>query len=118
MNKIDLYSLGVTLYNLDFGDYPYDINYKETKKYENIKRQRIKDKKYCFSSLFLDFLNKLLDKDINKRLNIINVLNHSWIKCEDLLLEEKERLYNANIFLIELITNHIKSFNDYIEIIN
>ena len=114
-NKIDLYSLGVTIYKLAFDDYPYGINYEESKKYENIKKEGIKGK-HCFSSLFLDFLNKLLEKNINKRLNIIEALNHPWIKGADLLFEEKERLYNTNIFLKELIGNHIKVFNEYIKI--
>lgn len=117
LNKIDLYSLGVTLYKLAFDDYPYDINYEEIQKYKNIKKG-ITNKEYCYSSHFLDFLNKLLEKDINKRMNLNEAMNHYWVKGADLLLEEKERLYNTNIFLIELITNHIKSFNEHIEIIN
>lgn len=114
INKIDLYSLGVTLYKLAFDDYPYDINYEETKKYKIIK-EGIKNKQYHYSSYFLDFLNKLLEKDINKRININEALNHYWVKSADILLEEKEKLYNTNTFLFELITNHIKSFNDHIE---
>ena len=114
LNKIDLYSLGVTLYKLAFDDYPYDINYEESKKYENIKKE-IKAKQNNYSSYFLDFLNKLLEKDINKRININEALEHYWVKGADILLEEKEKLYNTNSFLIELITNHIKSFNEHIE---
>ena len=117
LNKIDLYSLGITLYKLAFDDYPYNTNYEESKEYKNIK-EGIKDKKYGYSGYFLDFLNKLLEKDINKRININEALNHYWVKGADILFEEKEKLYNINIFLIELITNHIKSFNEYIENIN
>ena len=115
LNKIDLYSLGVTLYKLAFDDYPYDLNYEESKQYENIKKEGLKDKQYHYSSHFLDFLNKLLEKDINKRININEALNHYWVKGADILLEEKENLYNTNNFLIELITNHIKRFNEHIE---
>ena len=114
LNKIDLYSLGVTLYKLAFDDYPYDINYEESKNYANIKKEGLKDKQYHYSSHFLDFLNKLLEKDINKRININEALNHPWIKGAKILLEEKETINNANIFLTSLITDNFIEFNSYI----
>ena len=67
-----------------------------------------------YSKYFLDFLSKLLKKNINERMNIQEALNHYWIKGNKLLLEEKEKCGNASIFLTYLITDHIKNFNDYI----
>ena len=63
-------------------------------------------------------MSKLLEKDINKRININQALNHYWIKGGEILFDEKEKLYNSNLFLTELMTNNIKKFNDYIKNIN
>ena len=67
LNKIDLYALGVILYNMAFGEYPYGLkrgdedNYKEIlRKIENEELEM--DKEMEYSSFFLDFLNKLLKK--------------------------------------------------------
>ena len=67
-----------------------------------------------YSSYFIDFLSKLLEKDINKRINIYEALNHYWIKGANLLLDEKEKSYYNNNFLCYLLVNHIKMFEDYI----
>ena len=47
-------------------------------------------------------------------MNIHEALNHYWIKGNSLLLDEKEKCGNAGIFLTYLLTDHIKSFNDYV----
>ena len=119
LNKIDLYALGVILYNLAFGKYPYGLkngdenNYKEIlRKIENEELEM--DKKMEYSPLFLDFLNKLLKKDINERMNINNALNHYWVKGSKLLLDEKEKCEITSNFLRYLLENHIKKFNDYV----
>ena len=36
LNKIDLYSFGVTLYNLAFGSYPFGLNREDSKDYDRI----------------------------------------------------------------------------------
>ena len=119
LNKVDLYSFGVVLYNLAFGCYPYELTYKEQddldlilEKMENKKLDFRNDMNY--SSYFIDFLSKLLEKDINKRINIYEALNHYWIKGANLLLDEKEKSYYNNNFLCYLLTNHIKMFDEYI----
>ena len=117
MNKIDLYSLGILLFTLGFGNYPFDLSYEETKDYkkEMEKCERELRNKNQYSWHFFDFLKKILEKDINKRININEALNHYWIKGADILIDEKEKLSNNTIFLFYLITNHCKSFNDYVE---
>lgn len=116
MNKIDLYSLGILLFTLGFGNYPFDLSYEETKDYkkEMEKCERELRNKNQYSSHFFDFLKKILEKDINKRININEALNHYWIKGAKLLYDEKEKCYNLSSFFSYLITDNIKSFNDYI----
>ena len=55
-----------------------------------------------------------MEKDIEKRMNMSEVLNHYWIKGGRLLLDEQEKVYNAGVFLSYLLTNHISSFDAYI----
>lgn len=121
LNKIDLYSLGVTLYFLAFGKFPYDIIKEDTKyiniiynKIQNNKLEFYKEEKY-YSLVFIDFLQKILEKDINKRINIYEAFNHPWIKGGNILLEEKEKISNISNFLIYLMTNHFFNFIDYLK---
>ena len=117
--KIDLYSFGVTLYELAFGKYPYKLNEVENKKYDdilnNIKHEKLefpKDKK--ISTLFKDFLSHLLDKNYQTRYDIQQCLNHPWIKGAKIINDEKENIYYLESFLINAITDNIPKFNDYI----
>ena len=117
--KIDLYSFGVTLYELAFGKYPYKLNEVENKKYDdilnNIKHEKLefpKDKK--ISTLFKDFLSHLLDKNYQTRYDIQQCLNHPWIKGAKIINDEKENIYYLESFLINVITDNIPKFNDYI----
>ena len=73
----------------------------------------IKKDKY-YSSQFNDFLSKLLQKDINKRININEAKNDYWIKGANILFEEKDKILNCNNFLIYLCSDSLKNFNDYI----
>ena len=64
--------------------------------------------------MFINFLSGLLEKDIKKRTNIIEALENQWIKGAELLFEEKEKIYDMEIFLINMITDNIRSFNEYL----
>ena len=118
LNKVDLYSFGVVLYNLAFSRYPHNLTHGDEDNYEEILR-KIKNNKIEFdrgySPYFIDFLNQLLKRDINERIDINGALNHYWIKGAQLLLEEKEKICNASIFTSYLMTDYIPSFNDYID---
>ena len=119
MNKVDLYSLGVILYNLAFGTYPYNLNRDDDdydKIYNKIENNKIEldNEDNCYSKYFIDFINKLLEKDINKRININEAINHYWIKGSNILLEEKEKCFNASCYLIYLMTDHIINFYKYV----
>ena len=67
-----------------------------------------------YSLLFKNFISRLLHKDIHMRLSIREALDHPWIKGADLIFHEKEKIYVLEKFLINLVTDTIKPFNDYI----
>jgi len=119
IHKVDLYAFGVILYNLAFAQYPYDLKKEDANDYKKI-LEKIETNKLTFpntedySSHFLDFISKLLEKDIEKRMNMSEALNHYWINGGRLLLDEQEKVYNAGIFLSYLLTDHISDFNSYI----
>ena len=119
-HKIDLFSLGVMLYTLAFGERPFNINHGDSEDDEIIYIKMMTDWKVEningteYSSHFINFLNRLLEKDIEKRMNIYEAMNHYWVKGGNILMEEKENIYNANVFLTDLITDHFSRFNDYL----
>ena len=39
-NKIDMYSLGSLLYNLAFGEYPYNFDFSDKKNFKNTRMQQ------------------------------------------------------------------------------
>lgn len=119
-NKVDLFSLGVILYNFAFGEYPFGLDYDDRKNIEVIsekykKKLEINNEGDYYSSCFIDFLKNLLETDINKRIDINQALNDYWVKGAKLLNDEKENIFFAENFLRYLITEHYKSFDDYIK---
>ena len=118
--KIDVYSFGVCLYYLFFGEFPYNLNQVKSKDYLEIIR-KIEEEKLEFpkdseaSELLKDFFSKTLEKDISKRFNIRQALNHPWIQGSSIIFDEKENLCNQESFLIKLITDNIPKFNEYIK---
>ena len=122
LNKVDLYSLGVIIFNLAFGSYPYgltDEDIEENQEYSKILKKiengnlEIDNEDNYFSSYFIDFLKSLLEKDISKRININEALDHYWIKGAKILKDEKENLFNSEKFLEVLINNSLIKFNHY-----
>ena len=119
LNKVDLYSFGVILYNLAFAKYPYGLEKEDSHDY-NIILEKIETNELTFpntegySSYFLDFLSKLLEKDIERRISMSDALNHYWINGGRLLLDEQEKLFNDEKFLSYLLSDYISDFNTYI----
>lgn len=118
--KIDIYSLGVTLYCLFYGKHPYNLHEVPGKDYEKILQQIHKEKlefpkERKISNLFKDFLEKTLEKDYRKRIGIREALDHPWIKASKAIFDEKENLGCLENFLIKLITDNIANFNELIK---
>ena len=119
-SKIDIFSLGVTLFNLAFEKYPYELDYSCKRNFalilDKIKKEKlIFPEKKNFSSLFKKFLGNLLEKNIKNRMSIYEALEDPWIKGADLLFKEKEKINNLEKFLINMITDNVRSFNEYLK---
>jgi serine/threonine protein kinase len=120
LNKIDIFSFGCLLFFLAFSRKPYEISKRKIKNKDNNSEEKIEFKEieipenFDFSNMFKNFVKKCLDLDINKRYCIYEALNDPWIKGYNIIEMEKNNLYNASQFLINMITDHIKKFNDYI----
>ena len=82
IDKSDIWSVGVILHIALTGKFPYDgeteeeINYK----IENINYNILDPRLFAHSSEVKDLLDKLLQKDINKRLSAKEALKHVWFK--------------------------------------
>jgi len=118
INKVDLYALGVFLFNIAFGCYPYNLKIEDEKDITKIK-EKLKGKLEIkngsnYSSYFIDFISKLLESDINKRMNIYEAIQHPWIKGAKYLYDEKEKMFNLSSFVTKLLTDTIYKFNDYL----
>lgn len=121
-DKIDIYSFGVTLYNLAFGYYPYDLNNVKVDDFKNIKEKLNKENlvfpnDYNISKMFINFLKNVLEKDYKKRYNIKEALEDPWIKGWEIINEEKENIgieENLLNFFVKLSSSTIPKFNEYI----
>ena len=122
-SKIDMFSLGVVLFNLAYEKFPYELDYSYKANFglilDNIKKQKLiipeKPERKDFSILFKKFLSNLLEKNIKNRMSIYDALEDPWIKGADLLFKEKEKINDNEKFLINMITSSIYSFNEYLK---
>ncbi len=119
-SKMDIYSFGVTLYNLAFGCYPYGLDDIQGNDYEKLTEQLNKaklefPKDIEISKPFENFLRKVLEKDYLKRYDTREALEDPWIKGWDIINEEKENTGNLENFIIKLICDSIPKFNQYIK---
>ena len=120
-DKIDLYSLGVTLYYLFYADFPYKLKGIRGKDYEGFLKN-IKNEELIFpeerniSCYFKDFLKKILEKDLTKRINIHQAMNDPWVQGAKILFDEKENISCQESFMIRLITDNVPKFNEYVNL--
>jgi serine/threonine protein kinase len=118
-NKIDMFSLGTLLYNSAFGQFPYQLEYSDRKNFKGI-YDKIMQKDLVFpaiksySLLFKNFLRGLLNKNIKSRYSINDALEDPWIRGTKFIFKEKEKMYDLEKFLINIVTDNIKLFNDYL----
>ena len=119
-SKIDIYSLGVLLYMFAYADYPYNLNDVNYKDYAKIARN-IEEKELIFprdtghSKIFENFVKNCLNKDIKKRYDIYQAMKDPWFRGYQIILDEKEKLYNAGKFVIDLMVDNLISFNEYLK---
>ena len=119
-SKIDVYSIGVLLYLLAFNDYPYKLKDVDGKNYdkilENIEKNELEfPKGFDNSKIFLNLLKKCLNKDIKKRYNIYQLMKDPYFEGYQIILNEKEKMYNASKFVVDLMVDNILNFNQYIQ---
>ena len=114
-SKIDLWSYGIIMYELLFGNYPYTTNsFGQLKKnLEHIDIDFHLEKNYtpaCF-----DILTKLLSKDPNQRINWIQFFNHKWFtQWVDKNFQEKNMHQNTTFDSKNIILpNNIPSSSGY-----
>ena len=120
--KIDIYSLGVTLYYLFYGNYPYKFDEIKGKDYDKILKYIEKydlefpeQDRRKISGQLKNFFEKILDKNYINRFGIKEALDHPWIKANEAIMEEKENLGCLESFLAKLITDGIPNFNELIK---
>lgn len=76
----DIWSLGVTMFFLFTGKYPFNANSFDQLKYEVIKGQFNMPK--FLSKECKDLLSKMLNVNPNKRFTAAQVMDHKWIKSQ------------------------------------
>ena len=102
--KYDIFSLGVVLYILVVGKFPFDSAHFLDKNYKHIVNRDFDEFwKKCnvnVSNEFKDLINKLLCNEPNLRLSIYDIKNHEWmndIGIEEDYLYQKEFEYRKII---------------------
>ena len=67
------------------------------------------------SKPFLNLIKNCLNKDIKQRYDIYQLMNDPFVKGYQIILNEKEKLYNAGKFVIDLMVDNIINFNEYLK---
>ena len=109
LQKIDLFYFGITLYVLDFGCYSFNFTKGDNDEeiYQKINREwKVTSENIIFSRHFIDLLNGLLEKDVNKRINIFQALNSYFVQGAKILLTP---IYSSPLkFLYTLFLHFLK----------
>jgi len=89
--KSDIWSIGVCVYIMLNGKVPF-MGDNKTKIFKAILSQEVKFKNEELLDVSMDFVNKLLERDIEKRLTAREALNHPWIvngeSCEEIRMSK------------------------------
>ena len=104
-----------------YGTYPYNLKEVSSSDYDKILKTLKEQKELIFpekrkiSPMFKDFLKGILQIDINKRYNVYESFRHPWIKGGKIIMDEKEKISCGDRFMVELVTDSIIEFNQYIK---
>ena len=99
------------MYRLLFKEHPFNYEYKmDRETYGNkLKNSKLNFKGKELTNDCMDFLKGLLNHNVNKRFNINEALNHTWIiKTQKIINYIKENNRDKNKF------NLIKAINNYV----
>ena len=111
LHKVDFWSLGVILYYLSVGKYPYELNEVDTTSNEDL--QKILKNTLDFgtehnlSISTKDFITRLLEKDYNKRISMEEVKNHDFMKNFSEILNYNEYYGDKDKYIQNLINEQI-----------
>ena len=105
--KSDIFSLGVLLFVITVGRFPFKTSSFSDKKYRLIMSKRYEHywknfDKFNLSKDFKDLINHLLCFDPNQRLRIDEILNHPWIKNNAIFNINDDEFYIDSDIINEL----------------
>lgn len=117
LQKIDIYSFGVSVYLLMFNKLPYGMNNGDIKNKQMIEfklmNNELKIPEADFKNdIHVNFFKRVLDKNIENRYTIEEALNDPWMKCAEELFLHKQKEGDIEKFLIALTTDDVRLYNE------
>lgn len=115
--KSDIFSLGVLLFVITVGRFPFNLSEFSDKKYRLIMTKKFEQfwnnfDNYNLSKEFKDLINHLICYDPNQRFGIEEILEHPWIKM-NVSKTEFNKDYNYCLFIDEEVVKELKKRKDF-----
>lgn len=82
--RIDIWSLGVCLYYMIYGKYPYLGKNKKQVMDAVLNNPLVLPPTPIVSKRIAHLLRGMLNKDMTKRFSLKDILNHEWLQCKDI----------------------------------